>query len=89
MGGAFQCNLSLENERVGKRPWNRLVKCRKYALESNVCNPAAGFKSKQKITTAYLLQRKNPVNYSLLIKYFKGRLRSRPVRLRRRLRGDT
>lgn len=59
---------------------------RKYALESNVSNPAAGFKSKPKITTAYLLQRKNPVNYSLLLKYFKGRLRSRAVRLRRRLR---
>ena len=82
--------FSRETRGSGKGPgigWSNVR--RKYALESNVCNPAAGFKSKQKITTAYLLQSKNPVNYSLLIKYFKGRLRSRAVRLRRRLRGDT
>ena len=88
--GHFNATFPWKTRVSGKGPgigWSRVR--RKYALGSNVCNPAAGFKSKQKITTAYLLQRKNPVNYSLLIRYIKGRLRSRAVRLRRRLRGDT
>ena len=88
--GHYNATFLYKTRGSGKGPgigWSNVR--RKYALESNVCNPAAGFKSKQKITTAYLLQRKNPVNYSLLIKYFKGRLRSHAVRLRRRLRGDT